>query len=232
MKKLVLFDIDGTILNAGGIGRGAIYQSIEEISGEVGVSPRELRQVRMSGKTDTQIVHEILEDSLPASVIQNMLPRIFDRLTELLSVACQQNAHIKLLDGVPELIAAVTDHEMCVPGLLTGNSRRSAAVKLDVFELNPFFQVGAFGDDAHYRSALVDIAVQRAVEETGHRFRGKDIVILGDTPNDIVCGQHLGVCAIAVATGRFTRDELLPYQPDYLFEDLSDTRRVVEAILS
>ena len=136
------------------------------------------------------------------------------------------------MDGVQELILAVTDHEACLPGLLTGNNKGGAAAKLDVFNLNPFFQFGAFGDDARSRNALPAIAASRAFEQTGERFTGKDIVIIGDTPRDIECARYAGAYAIAVATGQYSRAELIPYQPDALYDDLSDTQSVMATILS
>ena len=237
MRKLVLFDIDGTILSTGGIGGRSLYQAIEEICHEkrmFGDNPTpELGRVRMSGGMDTQIVHDILEGVLPESTVQQLLPDIFDRIAKLLREGCKaEGANVRLLDGVRELISAVAAHEACLPGLLTGNNKGGAAAKLDVFDLNPFFKFGAFGDDARSRNALPAIAARRAFEQTGERFAGKDIVIIGDTPRDIECARHAGAYAIAVATGTYSRDELAPYKPDTLFDDLSDTQSVMATILS
>lgn len=237
MRKLVLFDIDGTILSTGGIGGRSLYQAIEEICHEkkmFGDNPTpELGRVRMSGGMDTQIVHDILEDVLPESTVQQLLPDIFDRIAKLLREGCKaKGANVILLDGVRELISAVADHEACLPALLTGNNKGGAAAKLEVFNLNPFFQFGAFGDDARSRNALPAIAASRAFEQTGKRFTGKDIVIIGDTPRDIECARHAGAYAIAVATGTYSREELAPYNPDTLFDDLSDTQNVMATILS
>ena len=237
MRKLVLFDIDGTILSTGGIGGRALYQAIEEVCHEkkmFGDNPTpELGRVRMSGGMDTQIVHDILEGVLPESTIQQLLPDFFDRIAKLLREGCEaESANVRLLGGVRELISAVAGHEACLPGLLTGNNKGGAAAKLDVFDLNPFFRFGAFGDDARSRNALPAIAVCRAFEQTGERFTGKDIVIIGDTPRDIECARHADAYAIAVATGTYSRAELTPYQPDALFDDLSDTQNVMATILS
>lgn len=237
MRKLVLFDIDGTILSTGGIGGRSLYQAIEEVCREKGMfgdnpTPK-LGRVRMSGGMDTQIVYDILKGVLPERVVQQLLPDIFDRIAELLREGCQaEGANVILLEGVQELISAVADHEACLPGLLTGNNKGGAAAKLDVFNLNPFFQLGAFGDDARSRNALPAIAASRAFEKTGVRFTGKNIVIIGDTPRDIECARHAGAYAIAVATGQYSRAELTPHQPDVLFDDLSDTQTVMATILS
>ena len=230
MRKLVLFDIDGTILSTGGIGGRALYQATGEVCHEkkmFGDNPTpELGRVRMSGMMDTQIV-------LPESTIQQLLPDIFDRIAKLLREACEaEGANVRLLDGVGELISAVAGHEACLLGLLTGNNKGGAAAKLDVFNLNPFFELGAFGDDARSRNALPAIAACRAFEQTGEKFTGKDIVIIGDTPRDIECARHAGAYAIAVATGQYPREVLIPYRPDALFDDLSDTQSVMEVILS
>ena len=237
MRKLVLFDIDGTILNTGGIGGRALYQAIEEVCQEkkmFGNNPTpELGSVRMSGMMDTQIVHDILEGVLPESTVQQLLPDIFDRIAKLLREGCQaEGANVRLLDGVQELISAVADHKACLPGLLTGNNKGGAAAKLDVFNLNPFFQLGAFGDDARSRNSLPAIAACRAFEQTGEKFTGKDIVIIGDTPRDIECARYAGAYAIAVATGQYSREQLIPHQPDALFDNLSDTQSVMATILS
>ena len=245
MRKLVLFDIDGTILNTGKIGSGAIYGAVEAVCRQAGaikegdiapVSPlgkgESLRRVRMSGKTDTQIVHEILEGVVPPDTIQRLLPRIFDGVAERLAGHNHDGEPPILLEGAQRLIEAVDAHHACLPGLLTGNNRRGAEAKLEMFSLAHFFKVGAFGDDAHFRQELPEIAVNRAFEKTGYRYTGKEVVIIGDTPNDVTCGKHLNVCAIAVATGRFSSAELQAAQPDFLFDNLSDTERVMAAILS
>ena len=237
MRKLVLFDIDGTILNTGGIGGRALYRAIEEVCYEKKMfgnnSTPELGRVRMSGGMDTQIVHDILEGVLPERTVQQLLPDIFDRIASLLREGCKAaGANVRLLDGVRELITAVAAHEACLPGLLTGNNKGGAAAKLDVFDLNPFFQFGAFGDDARSRNSLPAIAAHRAFERTGERFAGRDIVIIGDTPRDIECARHAGAYAIAVATGTYSREELAPYKPDTLFDDLSDTQTVMATILA
>ena len=237
MRKLVLFDIDGTILSTDGIGGRALYQAIKEVCHEKGMfgdNPTpELGRVRMSGMMDTQIVHDILEGVLPEATVQQLLPDIFDRIAKLLREGCEaEDANVRLFDGVRELISAVADHEACLIGLLTGNNKGGAAAKLDVFNLNPFFQLGAFGDDARSRNALPAIAASRAFEQTGERFTGRDIVIIGDTPRDIECARHADAYAIAVATGQYSREALMPYQPDALFDDLSDTQGVMGTILS
>lgn len=235
MRKLVLFDIDGTILNASGIGGRAIYQAIGEVCREkevFGDHPTpELGRVRMSGMTDTQIVHEILEGVLPESTVEQLLPDIFDAIAGCLREACENGAKVQLLDGVQELTSAVANHEECLLGLLTGNNKGGAAAKLGAVELDACFQVGAFGDDARSRNALPAIAVRRAFEQMGERFSGKDIVIIGDTPRDIECARYAGAYVIAVATGRYSREELAPYQPDTLLDNLIDTQSVMDVIL-
>ena len=109
---------------------------------------------------------------------------------------------------------------------------RGAEVKLNRVGLWHYFKTGAFGDRAPERKMLPDIAQKIAQELTGKLFEGKDIVIIGDTPNDVLCGQHLGVKAVAVATGGYDRESLRAYNPDFLFEDLSHTDEAVEAIMA
>jgi phosphoglycolate phosphatase len=140
--------------------------------------------------------------------------------------------HIEVLPGVKELVTALAADRRVLLGLLTGNVREGARIKLAPTGLYSLFQVAAYGSDSALRADLPAVAVARAEKLAGRRFAGKEIVVLGDTPADIECGAALGVKAIAVATGRHGLDELAAYKPDYLFADMNDWRAVYEAILA
>ena len=137
-----------------------------------------------------------------------------------------------VMPGVPEILDALGEHrDHVVVALLTGNIERGAQLKLGSADLDGHFLFGAYGSDAERRDALPAIAVRRALEHTGREFRGKDVVVIGDTPFDITCGRSLGVCAVGVTTGRHDRDSLEAAGADHVLADLADTGAVLDLLL-
>lgn len=228
MKKLVLFDIDGTIMNTDGGGAVSCQRALETLFDR----PVSLDNYKMSGKTDTQIVLELMErEGVGRDVTMGKLNAICDLYIEGLErEVVDWDPQICL--GIPALLDRLSEMSDVLLGLLTGNIERGAEVKLNRLDLWGYFKTGAFGDRTPERRMLPGIAQRVAEEQTGQRFEQKDIVVIGDTPNDILCGRDLDVKAIAVATGSFDLDTLASYDPDYLFGDLSDTSRVVDAIMA
>jgi len=229
-RRLVLFDIDGTLLLSGGAGRRAILAAVAE---EVG--PAEgLERVRFDGKTDPQIVAELLAAAgrpqpPDAGLVEAVLTRYVAHLERDLAV----NAHrAEVMPGVPGLIAALEREPVVVLGLLTGNVAPGAALKLRAVRLDPErFLVGAYGSDHAVRAALPPIAARRAEPHFGRVPRGEEVVIIGDTPDDVRCGQGIRARAIAVATGSYATEELRAAGAYAVFPDLGDTAAVCEAIL-
>ena len=228
MKKLVLFDIDGTIMNTDGGGTQSCKRALKELFDRDVV----LDGYVTSGKTDTQIVLELLEQE---GVARDEVMARFDAICERYLAHLTEEVkgwEPEVCPGIPPLLDQLANMSDVVLGLLTGNIRRGAEVKLNLVGLWSYFRMGAFGDRVPERRLLPDIAQRAAVDLTGRVFDGKDIVIIGDTPNDVLCGRHLNVKAIAVATGAFGKEALKGYKPDYLFKDLADADRVVEAIMA
>jgi phosphoglycolate phosphatase-like HAD superfamily hydrolase len=225
--KLVLFDIDGTIMDTDGAGQQSFVTALNTVFDRA----FSVEGYSTSGKTDTQIAIELGERSDVSEA--EMIDRL-DEVRELyLSGLKVELAGITptVFTGVRELVSSVSEHSGCVTGLLTGNFEPGAWMKLDRIDLTEPFQMGSFGDGARARKDLPGKAVMRARELTEQDFEGKDIVVIGDTPNDVACGRHLGVKSIAVATGIFGEAELDKAQPDHLFADFSDPKRVLDAIL-
>ncbi len=228
MPRLVLFDIDCTLIDAHGAGGRAIFEAIAQLFGVSGG----LDGYSFHGRTDPAIIRDLATRwGAPASEVEERLGECLDVYVGLLAAEVAEG-HMELLPGVVELIEALAVESGVVLGLLTGNIADGAALKLAPTGLAEYFAVGAFGSDSGLRPDLPAVAVRRAEELTGRRFAGKEIVVIGDTPADIECGAALGVKAVAVATGTHSEDELAAHAPDHLFADLSDWRAVYDAILA
>ena len=228
-SKLVLFDIDGTILLTAGAGRRAILAAISEQVGHA----RGLQQVRFDGKTDPQIVTELLEAAgLPGPHRPDRVEALCSRYIDLLEYELQQpTSNTTLMPGVLPLLDRLEQSEDVVLGLLTGNMARGAALKLRSGGLDPErFQVGAYGSDAAQRTELPPIAAQRAAQYFGRVPSGAEVVIIGDTPADIACGACIGARAVGVATGAYSVADLMTCAPHAVFENLTNTDRVLQAI--
>ncbi len=227
--KVVLFDIDGTILSTAGAGRRAVHQALEEIFGSAVPEGHEF-----DGKTDPQIVRELLAlGGTPAQQIDDRLSHVLARYVELLRVELGGDDHSdRVYPGVRALLDRLDARDDVLLGLLTGNLHDGAVAKLTAVSIAPQrFRVGAFGSDHADRPELPAIARARAEQLLGHAVRGDDIVIIGDTPADMACGRSVGARAIGVATGRYSADALRACNAAAVFDDLSDTDAVMRVIL-
>jgi phosphoglycolate phosphatase len=229
-RKLVLFDVDGTILLTAGAGRRAIFAAL----GEEVVDVTSLDTIRFDGKTDPEIVAELLAAAgQPEPRESPRVRRLCERyVTHLARELGLPTARTTVMPGVFPLLDRLQEETSVVLGLLTGNVAPGAALKLRSGGIDPArFPVGAYGSDAPYRHELPPIAAGRAQAIFGRVPSGAEVVIIGDTPADICCGAGIGARAVAVATGSYSMTELAACGPHAAFEDLSDTDRVLEAIL-
>lgn len=228
-QKLVLFDIDGTILLTAGAGRRAIVAALADEVGDTAA----FAGIRFDGKTDPQIVAELLEAAgQTESRESERVARLCRRYLELLALELERpTTRTTVMPGVPELLDRLEARADAVLGLLTGNLERGAALKLRSGGLDPGrFRVGAYGSDAAHRPRLPEIAARRAEPFFGRVPSGAEVVIIGDTPADISCGTAISARALAVATGSYSVADLASYGPHAVFADLSATDEVVDAI--
>ena len=228
--KLVLFDIDGTLLLTNGAGRRAIHRALIEVFGSTGPADH-----WFDGKTDPQIVRELMRLVGHADDhIDQRMQTLLDRYVELLNEElCAPGHDLRVMPGVPELLDALDERDEVVLGLLTGNLVQGAHAKLRAVGLDPDrFLVGAYGSDHELRPELPAIAQRRASERLGAKIPGHSVVVIGDTPADVQCGRAIGARAIGVATGRFSTEALASHGAAAVFEDLSDTRGVLQAVLA
>lgn len=229
--RLVLFDIDGTLLSAGAAARDSILSALEAA---YGWSARDEHQDRgrwdFSGKTDPQIVRELLRADLGDERCEERLEHALGVYLGELERRLTPGTVIPK-PGISELLARLAADPRVTLGLLTGNLEPGARLKLAPPDYNRYFPFGAFGSDSADRYTLPPIAVERAFAHTGRRFEGKSIVIVGDSVHDVACGRTLGVRAVAVATGITSLERLGAESPDAMLADFSDTDRALGAIL-
>lgn len=232
MRKLVLFDIDGTILISNGAGRRALTTVLSETIGDPDVFGR----VRFDGKTDPQIIIELLreaghDESARDALVGPLAEQYLELLeAELLSGGGPQPV---IMPGAADLLDWFDREERVTLGLLTGNLVRGAALKLRSVGIDPErFEVGAFGSDSAHRPDLPLIAANRAEPFFGRVPDGEEIVIIGDTPADVTCGQAVGARAIAVATGNYPVEELIAAGAYLAVDNLVDAATVIDAVFA
>jgi phosphoglycolate phosphatase-like HAD superfamily hydrolase len=223
-KRLLLFDIDGTLIHSGGAGMHALRAAFKERFDIID----DLRDIEVAGMTDSGIVVSILNKHKIAASNENV-SAFLDSYVHFLSRELPRRKG-KLLPGVLELLRSLKSRPHLVLALLTGNVCRGAQLKLEHYGVWHFFEFGAFADDHRDRNRLGPFARARAKERHGFEFSAAEIDVIGDTPRDIACGRALGARTIAVATGTWSRDQLAEYQPDFLIEDLSNVEKVIHTL--
>jgi phosphoglycolate phosphatase-like HAD superfamily hydrolase len=219
MRKLVLFDIDGTLVLTGGAGLRAMNRACAELVGH----PDALSGIPVAGRTDRIILSDVLQRS-GRELDEQMLIHLRDRYVANLREEIQHDGRgVKaVMPGIRGLLDALADRGDVFVGLLTGNFEAGARIKLEHFDLWRYFQCGAFADDAADRNALVPFALERARECGLPDLDAEHILVVGDTPHDIACAHAVSAIGVGVATGGFTADELRDAGADVVFEDLSD----------
>ena len=220
-RRLVLFDIDSTLINTGGAGVKALKLASKKRFG----TSDDLSGIEIAGRTDSGIVRQILTKH-GITPTDEELRRFFDTYTELL-VRQLPICDGRVLPGITELLERLQSHPHITLALLTGNLARGAQLKLEHYGLWKYFPFGAFADDHHDRNELGTVACARALQHTGWRFIPSSVDVIGDTEHDVACGKAIGARAIAVATGSRPREKLAESKPDFLFDDLSQTDEVV-----
>src|SRR6267154_1135207 len=211
--RLALFDIDGTLLREGIAPKLAFARALRETFDTTGP----ISAFRFAGMTDPQCVAEIMRMAgIADEVILERREACLDRYVEHLTVEMRNHHGAKIFPGVKELLARLSGREDVLVGLLTGNVRRGAMLKLDRFKLGDYFRFGAFGDEHEDRGELARIALEKAERIVGRPVRGDEATVIGDTPRDVACARAIGARAVIVATGLVSREELLDAKPDIL----------------
>ena len=212
--RLLLFDIDGTLVRVRSAARTALVRAVERVTGHT-VS---VEGVSFSGRTDPQIFSEVLR--------RNKLPTRTDILNDVLTSYSDlarkgiQSAHVEQLPGAPDLVSTLADHDHVRLGLVTGNVQSIAVHKLRMAGLADFFPTGAFGDDHADRAHLPRLAILRASLHARTPIDPEDTIVIGDTIHDINCARSAGSQAVAVSTGTPASSTLASHGPDLLLDTL------------
>ena len=233
-NRLLLFDIDCTLLNTGGAGMAAFHSAAEELYSDQ-ISKKGVLKLDMAGSTDSGLIMDIFK-SLDIEDSSSERKRFFHLyLSKLSTNLSNSNFNGKLLPGVLDTLKKLAephdDYEVYM-GLLTGNIEEGARIKIEHYGIEKYFMFGAFGCDHFDRNKLGPIALERAHQNHGIQFDSQDTFVIGDTPKDINCAKAFGARSLAVATGSFSYDQLMGYDPDCLLDDLSDWEKVSNLLLT
>jgi len=215
---LLLWDIDSTLIWSGGAGEEALRQALLNDFGVIG----DLNEIEIAGRTDRAIAQTIVRHfQLQAGSETEFLECYLKHLPDEMS-----KHHGKILPGVKKLLDYAHEHREIHNAILTGNMRCGAQIKLSHFDLWTYFEFGAFADDDIDRNKLGPIALERARAHLKCDFVTAHTWVIGDTEHDIRCGKALGCKTLAVATGRYSVEQLSSHQPDLVMNDLSDFESV------
>lgn len=224
--KLLLFDIDGTLVLSGGAGKRAMNRVFEEFYGYADV----MEGITLSGRTDDKIMMDAYAKAgmeFSYEELERFKSRYFERIK--LEMLVDHNGK-RVMPGVAQVLPELQKRNDVYLALLTGNWEQGGRTKIGYFNLDHYFPFGAFSDDSSERTALVPIAVQRFEERYSLHPELRDVYVIGDTPADILCAKPHGVVSVAVAAASHSVDDLRPFAPDVLLEDLTDLPRVLEIL--
>jgi phosphoglycolate phosphatase-like HAD superfamily hydrolase len=227
MRKLVLFDIDGTLVLTGGAGLRAMNRACEELVGH----PDALAGIPVAGRTDRVILSDVARQAA-RELDEDLLATLRDRyVTHLADEIRHRGQGVKdVLPGIRDLLEALAARPDVFLGLVTGNFEAGARIKLEHFDLWRYFRCGAYADDAADRNALVPFAVDRARACGLPELGAEHVLVVGDTPHDVACARAVSAVAVGVATGGFSAAQLRDCGADAVFEDLRDGARFLELL--
>lgn len=226
MKTVLLFDIDGTLLDSGGAGQHAMEMALLEVFQVEGP----YTDIPAAGRTDRAITTDLFNHHSLSTDEPNWTRFLEAYLEHLPRALREMNGTI--LPGVETLLRELSSRDDLALGLLTGNLAVGAQMKLRHFEIDHYFQFGGFGDSHFDRDDVARLARDAAMKYLEDRFHPDRVWVIGDTPADVKCGRAIGAKVLAVGTGIHSMDHLESSKPDLLFESLADVDRVMASMLN
>ncbi len=225
--RILLFDIDGTLIDPAGEGALCLRRALEDVYGRSGP----VETYDMAGKTDWRILTDVMRlAGLDEADIESARADAFDAYARHVEAAAP-TLKMRVLPGVMDLLAQLTADPRFLLGLVTGNVREAVPFKLRAAGLDPgIFTFGAFGSEHMDRNQLPALALYRLGQQLGFSVPPESVLVIGDTPYDIACARHTGVQVLCVASGTYPRQALAGHQPDFLLDDLGDVERVMEIL--
>jgi phosphoglycolate phosphatase len=227
-KKLLLFDLDWTLIYTGGAGVRALEFSFEQAF----KIPESMKKVSPDGKTDKAICREMIRVHLGREPQGTEIDILCRGYLDRLAVEIPVSIGYRIMPGIPELLELLAIRADVLLGLGTGNMEEGAQIKLARADLMKFFRFGGYGSDAEERPIVLKTAVHRGEALAKKTFAPKDVIVIGDNSRDVQAGKAIGATTIAVASGPMKYEELAATVPDYLFHDLSDTQAALKALLA
>lgn len=225
--RIILFDIDGTLLKAGGIVRESMGDALEEVFGTRGG----IADASFIGATDLGVVHELMNhEGFSREEINLRFPKLIQTYGPILREKLATWENFKLCPGVPGILDSLQDRGALL-GLVTGNCQVGAAVKLDRGRLTEYFSFGAFGDETTDRARMCEFAHKRGEAQAAEEIPKEMVILVGDSPNDITAAKAYGIRMLAVSSGWIGAEELSNYNPDWLYPDLSAAQEIVKLLL-
>ncbi|QEK12768.1 hypothetical protein FQB35_10745 [Crassaminicella thermophila] len=215
---LMIWDIDGTLINSRGCGRKAMEEAFCSIFG----IEKAFNDINMAGRLDAIILKDALYKH---GIVDVDMTLFFDTYCNILENILMKKDYIKILPGIEKILESGSEYHNFFHALGTGNIEKGARIKLKAYDLNKYFPVGGFGDEELERWQIIHKAVESAQAFHNITYDKENIYVIGDTPRDIECAKILGVKSIAVATGSHSLEELMEHLPDYLFESFEDTEK-------
>ena len=225
--RVLLFDIDGTLLGSAAKVQIMMRRALEDVFGTTGP----IESYEMSGKMDWRIITDLMvQAGIPPVEVQNKLPETFAALTRHMEAAAP-TLKMQIQPGVADLLQRLSGERAFILGLVTGNVRETVPYKLLSAGIDPaMFRFGAFGSEHPDRNLLPALALSRLEQSLGNPIPKEDVLIIGDTPRDIECARFAGLKVLSVATGKYAYAVLAENRPDYLLEDLTDTDLVMSIL--
>jgi phosphoglycolate phosphatase len=218
MSKLVLFDIDGTLIDTGGAGARSWAWAFEHIFGRSGV---DIGRYSKSGMTDPAIARHVFREVMQRDPSGGELTRLMASYLSVLPDFVASSDGYRVLDGVPGLLERLTSAGVLL-GLTTGGLEAAAHAKLGRARLNHFFLVGGYGSDSEDRVELTQAAVARGERLLGHPLDMREVAVVGDTPLDISAAEGVGAVSVGVASGRYSAAQLHAAGADHLLASLAE----------